>query len=210
MQQKGAQVVSLAYKVAAQQRGSGMKAVFLHGLIMAASASLAGCALNSTAGPVAGIDVARFHLNQPVSKSQIAVEPAEAADRNNPDFLAFQAAVSRQLVRHGWTVVPTTAQSEQIALIDVEQGSRSALAQRSTIGGGARIGAGTGAADFITTLLEVSIRRRSDATVFWEGRADMEARAGSPGADRTAAVERLAEALFRDFPGESGRTIRLP
>jgi hypothetical protein len=188
-----------------------MKAVFLHCATLAAAASLAGCAvLPRLAGPAPGVDVARFHLGQPISKSQIAIEPAEAADRNNPEFLAYQTAVARQLVRHGWTVVPTTAQSEQIALIDVEQGSRAALAQRSTIGGGARIGAGSGAADLITTLLEVSIRRRSDATVFWEGRADMEARGGSPGANRAAAVERLAEALFRDFPGESGRTIRLP
>lgn len=43
-----------------------------------------------------------------------------------------------------------------------------------------------------------------------EGRADIETPAGTRGANRTAAVERLAEALFRDFPGESGRTIRLP
>ncbi|HEX8214694.1 MAG TPA: DUF4136 domain-containing protein [Allosphingosinicella sp.] len=188
-----------------------MKAVFLHGVMLAAAASMAGCAaLPFVRGPAAGVDVARFHLNQPVAKARIAVEPAEAADRNDPEFLGYQAAVARQLVRHGWTVVPTTAQSEQIALIDVEQGGRAALAQRSTIGGGARIGAGSGSPDLVTTLLEVSIRRRSDATVFWEGRADIEGHAGSAGANRTAAVERLAEALFRDFPGESGRTIRLP
>jgi hypothetical protein len=188
-----------------------MKSVFPHGLILAAAASLASCAaLPREANPAAGVEITRFHLNQPVAKASIAIEPAQAADRNHPEFLAYQAAVARQLARHGWTVVPTTGQSEQIALIDVEQGSRAALAQRSTIGGGARIGAGSGSADLVTTLLEVSIRRRSDATVFWEGRADMEARAGSAGASRTAAVERLAEALFRDFPGESGRTIRLP
>mgnify|MGYP000169688876 CR=1 FL=1 len=43
-------------------------------------------------------------------------------------------------------------------------------------------------ADLITTLLEVSIRRRSDATVFWEGRADIETPPGSRGASRAAAV----------------------
>lgn len=189
-----------------------MKAVFLRGAMLAAALALAGCAalpfgLGASTAPV---EVTRFHLNQPVAKARIAVEPTQAADRNNPEFLAYQASVARQLARHGWTVVPTAAQSEQIALIDVEQGSRAALAQRSTIGGGARLGAGSGSADLITTLLEVSIRRRSDATVFWEGRADIETPPGSRGASRAAAVERLAEALFRDFPGESGRTIRLP
>ena len=189
-----------------------MKAVFLRGLILAAAASLTGCASLplGLGGGATPIDVTRFHLNQPVAKARIAVEPMEAADRNNPEFLAYQAAVARQLARQGWTVVPSREQSEQLALIDVEQGSRAALTQRATIGGGARLGAGTGASDLITTLLEVSIRRRSDATVFWEGRADLETPAGTRGANRAAAVERLAEALFRDFPGESGRTIRLP
>jgi hypothetical protein len=37
----------------------------------------------------------------------------------------------------------------------------------------------------------------------------MEARGGSPGASRAGAADRLAAALFRDFPGESGRTIRV-
>jgi len=59
------------------------------------------------------------------------------------------------------------------------------------------------------TLLEVAIRRRSDGTVFWEGRAVAEAPTGSAEAAPAAAVERLATALFRDFPGESGRTIRI-
>jgi hypothetical protein len=188
-----------------------MKAVFLNGLILATAACLPGCAaLAPRGGPAAGLEVARFHLNQPIARGRIAVEPAEPADRNSPEFLGYQTAVARQLAGHGWTVVPSTAQSEQIALIDVEQGSRTALAQRSTVGGGARIGAGSGGAHLVTTLLEVSIRRRSDATVFWEGRADMETRVGSSGANRAVAVERLAEALFGDFPGESGRTIRLP
>ena len=190
-----------------------MKAVFLRTCILGLAATLASCATvprTAVSGAAPGVDVARFHLSQPFAKGIIAVEAVDAADRNSPEFPAFRAAVERQLARLGWTIAPAGAQSEQIAMIDVEQGSRAALAQRSTIGGGARIAAGSGASDFVTTLLEVSIRRRSDATVFWEGRADMEARAGSAGANRAAAVDRLAQALFRDFPGESGRTIRLP
>jgi hypothetical protein len=104
------------------------------------------------------------------------------------------------------------ARSEQIALIDVEQGSREAIGALTA----ARVGRGiaapvpTGNAAGITaTLLEVGIRRRSDGTVFWEGRAVTEARSGAPEAHSTAAVARLASALFRDFPGESGRTIRV-
>ena len=59
----------------------------------------------------------------------------------------------------------------------------------------------------VGSQLSVRIQRRSDATVAWEGRAQTEARANTPLASRAAAADRLAAALFRDFPGESGRTI---
>jgi hypothetical protein len=191
-----------------------MKTAFLRSTPLLLAASLAACASGGGRRPPAtgGIEVARFHLGDPVARAQIAVEPFDKADGNRPEYPAYAAAVGRQLTRLGWTVVPTTAGSEQVALIDLEQGSREAVAALSA----ARIGRGVSgtapagtSANVTATLLEVAIRRRSDGTVFGEGRAVGEARTGSPEAARTAAVERLAEALFRDFPGESGRTIRL-
>ncbi|MBA3675832.1 MAG: DUF4136 domain-containing protein [Sphingosinicella sp.] len=201
-----------------------MKAVFLRGCAIALAASLAACTtpLGTRASPV---DVTRFHLGQPVARATIAIEPVDAADRNSLEYNAYRNAVGRQLGRLGWTVVANAASSEQIALIDVEQGTRAALAQRSPVsigvggstgGWGSGVGAGINfglgggkSRDLVSTLLEVSIRRRSDSTVFWEGRAETEARVGSADADRSLVVEKLSEALFRDFPGESGRTIRL-
>jgi hypothetical protein len=192
-----------------------MKSAFLHSLPLLMAASLAGCATGGgDRRGSGGVEVARFHLGmaEPMVRPNIAVEAFDRADANRPEFPAYAAAVAKQLTRLGWTVVPTTTQSEQIAMIDLEQGSREAIAALTA----ARIGRGVAAtvpagssADRTATLLEVAIRRRSDATVFWEGRAVMEARTGSPEAARTAAVERLAEALFRDFPGESGRVIRV-
>jgi hypothetical protein len=191
-----------------------MKTAFARSVPLLLAASLAACASGGGGKRPAGggLEVARFHLGDPVARAQIAVEPFDKADANRPEFPAYAAAVGRQLSRLGWTVVPTTTGSEQIALIDLEQGSREAIAALSA----ARIGRGVSStlpagtsADVTASLLEVAIRRRSDGTVFWEGRAVGEARTGSPDAARTAVVERLAEALFRDFPGESGRTIRL-
>ncbi len=191
-----------------------MKTAFLRSVPLLLAASLAACASGGGGKRPAGggLEVARFHLGEPVARAQIAIEPFDKADANRPEFPAYAAAVGRQLSRLGWTVVPTTTGSEQIALIDLEQGSREAIAALSA----ARIGRGVSAtlpagtsADVTASLLEVAIRRRSDGTVFWEGRAVGEARTGSPQAARTAVVERLAEALFRDFPGELGRTIRL-
>jgi hypothetical protein len=191
-----------------------MKTAFLRSAPLLLAAALAACAGGGgkerpTAG---GADVARFHLGEPVARAQIAIEPFDRADGNRPEFPAYAAAVGRQLSRLGWTVVPTTTGSEQIALIDLEQGSREAIAALSAarIGRGVSGAAPTGTSANVTaSLLEVAIRRRSDGTVFWEGRAVGEAPTGSAEATRTAAVERLAAALFRDFPGESGRTIRV-
>ncbi|MGZ8297703.1 MAG: DUF4136 domain-containing protein [Allosphingosinicella sp.] len=191
-----------------------MKTAFLRSAPLLLAAALTACAGGGgKERPAAGgVDVARFHLGEPVARAQIAIEPFDKADGNRPEFPAYAAAVGRQLSRLGWTVVPSTARSEQVALIDLEQGSREAIAALSA----ARIGRGVSAtvpagtsADVTATLLEVAIRRRSDGTVFWEGRAVDEAATGAAGAARTAAVERLAGALFRDFPGESGRTIRV-
>ena len=189
-----------------------MKSAFLRGGVILLALAAAACSTSRGRGSGGGVEVARFHLGEPVARSQIAVEAFDKADANRPEFPAYAAAVGRQLTRLGWTVVNTTGQSEQIALIDLEQGSREAIAALTA----ARIGRGVAAtapegeaANVTATLLEVAIRRRSDATVFWEGRAVAEAPSDSPEAARTAAVEKLAEALFRDFPGESGRPIRV-
>ncbi|HEY0132348.1 MAG TPA: DUF4136 domain-containing protein [Allosphingosinicella sp.] len=190
-----------------------MKAVFLRAGALLLAASLAGCATNQ-GGPGAhsGTEVTRFHLGNPIARGQIAIEAYEPRDSATPEFRVFADIVARELTRLGWTVVPTTTQSEQVALIDLEQGSREAVAALSAarIGRGVAGTAPAGASANVTaSLLEVAIRRRSDGTVFWEGRAVGEAPTGSAEATRTAAVERLAAALFRDFPGESGRTIRV-
>jgi hypothetical protein len=154
-------------------------------------------------------EVTRFHLGQPVARGQIAVEAFDPADANMPEFASYAAAVQQQLTRLGWTVVNTRGQTEQVALVDVEQGNRAALQGRGMrVGAGAAAAGSAGASDMVATMLEVRIKRRSDGTVFWEGRAMSDASAATASAGRTAAVEKLASALFRDFPGESGRTIR--
>lgn len=203
-----------------------MKAVFLRFGAAAAALSLSACATTEREAPS---QVTRFHLGQPVARAQIAIEAVDPADQNSLEFRTYADAVARQLTRLGWTVVGS-AQSEQIALINVEQGSREALAQRSPVsigvggstgnwgwGGGSGVGVGVGipvggsrSREIVGTQLEVRIKRRSNGEIFWEGRAMTEARADDPLAQRTMAVEKLADALFRDFPGESGRTISVP
>ena len=182
-----------------------MKAVFLSASALLLAASLAGCSTTGGGEEArGGTEVTRVHLGQPVARGRIAVEAFDAADSNMPEFGSYAAAVGTQLSRLGWTVVTAAGQGEQVALVDVEQGSRGALQGRGMrTGTGAAPAVAGRASDAQAVMLEVSIKRRSDGSVIWEGRALGDA----AGSDRTAAVRRLSEALFRDFPGESGRTI---
>lgn len=173
--------------------------------------------------------VTRFHLGQPIARTVIAVEPSDPSDASSLEFDAIADAVGRELTRLGWTVQKGNARSEQVAIVTVNQESRIAprrsgfsigigggtgsYGRRSGVGvgvgGGVNVPVGRGTDQLVATQLAVRIQRRSDATVAWEGRADYEARAGTPDSARAAAANRLAAALFRDFPGESGRTIRV-
>lgn len=182
-----------------------MKAIFYCACAILAATSVAGCSTGRSGGRAeAGAMLYRSHLGQPIARAQIAVEPFEPADANNPEFRSYAGSVAQELRRLGWTVVNTVGQSEQVALIDVSQGSTS----RMGIGAAASVPGQTAAAGDLTTRLEVRIKRRSDGTLFWEGQAVDDARGGLSAAQRAEAVQRLAAALFRDFPGESGRTIR--
>ena len=69
---------------------------------------------------------------------------------------------------------------------------------------------GSSSAALLQSSLAVRIVRRSDQMVIWEGTAVQSAKAGSPSAQPGIAASKLAEALFKDFPGVSGETIRVP
>ncbi|WP_295496907.1 hypothetical protein [Sphingorhabdus sp. EL138] len=69
---------------------------------------------------------------------------------------------------------------------------------------------GSSSAALLQSSLAVRIVRRIDQMVIWEGTAVQSAKAGSPAAQPGIAASKLAEALFKDFPGVSGETIRVP
>lgn len=183
--------------------------------------ALAGCSTTGTQ-----VSTTRFHLGQPIARGQIAVEPLDPALRNSPEFQTYAGIIGAQLARLGFTESPGLANSEQVAAVAVEFGARAGPSRGGlTLGlglGGGSFGrrsasfGGVGAAvpvsggrgrEIASTRLIVQIKRRSDATTVWEGRAETEARAGTPAAQPADAVQRLASALFADFPGVSGRTV---
>lgn len=182
--------------------------------------TLAGCATQPAT------QVTRFSLGQPIARGQITVEPLVPAMRGTPEFETYAGIVARQLTQNGFNAVPNLATSEQVAAIAVEYGTRSgpprggltiglgvgggSYGYRGGVGGGAGVSvpvSGGRSRELTATRLIVQIKRRSDGTTVWEGRAETVAAAGSPAAQPADAVERLATALFAGFPGISGRTI---
>jgi hypothetical protein len=198
--------------------------------LFALSLALAGC---TTAAPV---EVTRFHLAGPIAPGSFTVEsgtPAGAAGLA-PDSLetqGYNGIVSQQLTRLGFTPAPSLAQSDLVATVTVDRGTRQDLNARQSgfsfgLGGfgggggfrhgGTAVGGGIGATVpvggnrphyIIGTRLMVQLKRRSEGTVIWEGRAQIEAKGSDPASQPNAAVAKLATAMFTGFPGESGRTI---
>ena len=161
-------------------------------LLIAASVLAASCATDQGANVQQGASVTRFHLGQQVARGEIRVEPTDRASANSLEFAQMAASVERELTRLGWTVARGNERSEQVAVIRVAQSGRarrggSGLSVgvgfgggRGGVGGGVSAGVPIGGAgSIVVTEFGVRIQRRSDATVAWEGRAELEARAGS-------------------------------
>lgn len=179
---------------------------------------LAGCAAQTPP-----VELTRFHLGQPVARGDIAIEPRNPNDAKSLEFESISASIARELKARGFSIAANLPRSEQVAVVEIVQETRQTGPERSTFSiglGGGTYGGGVGVGGGLSlpvgkkitpratrTSLFVQIKRRSEGTVIWEGRARIEARDGTPYASTAAAVDRLAIALFKDFPGESGRPI---
>jgi len=195
-------------------------------LVSEAFACLSACVV-----PTGPVEVTRFNRvaegaeygNGSFTVKQAGVE-AGAEDLAASPYLA---AVAREMQRLGYT--DNGPQPDVVAEIVI--GVRD-LGKRQSRGpvnvgvggstGGYRSGVGVGVGLDLTSLLnrpqtriltELSVRivkPSEENKVIWEGRATQEASASSPAAQPGIAAAKLAEALFQDFPGESGETISVP
>jgi hypothetical protein len=193
-------------------------------LIGLAATSLAGCAASTVSGPV---EVTRFHLGAPLERGTIAVEPLPGGGPASLEFSTYSGAVQSELVQAGYNPAAAGASGQYLAVVGFTRTTLEGAPRPApfTVGlGGGSYGGGRGGGVglgggisfpigksksryVVATELSVQIRRRSDGTVIWEGRAQTQADDRAPEAQATAAAGKLAHALFLGFPGESGRSI---
>ncbi len=186
-----------------------------------AAATLAGCV-----APVGPVEVTRFHVPEisRLGRGAVAIEPAPGMDGTSLEFRSYAAAVDRQLVLLGYTSAAPGSGSDQVAQLRLERQTWQPGRQRGPIsvgvGGstgnyGSGVGLGVGVdlsgppPEQTETLLAVTIKDRTSGAPLWEGRARFTVRASSPLASTQLGAAKLAEALFKGFPGTSGETIQV-
>lgn len=181
--------------------------------------------LSACVAPVGPVEVTRFHAPDitPLGKGTIGIEAGPGMEAGSLELQAYQAVVGQQLQRLGYTTAASGA-GDQVALVRVTRnryrpertrGPVSVGVGGSTGSYGSGVGLGIGIdlsgppPEQVETQLSVTIRDRKSGTALWEGRANFTVSAKSPMAETSLGAAKVAEALFRGFPGNSGETIQV-
>lgn len=187
---------------------------------------MAALTLAACATPIGPVEVTRFHKSEAVpqlAQGTIAVEAAPGMDGDSLELASYKSAVSRELTRIGYQPV-AAGSGNQVALVRVERiafqpqregGPVSVGVGGSTGSWGSGVGLGIGLdlsgrpPEEVTTRLGVMIKDRASDETIWEGRAEFTVRADAPLATTQLGAAKMAEAMFRDFPGRNGETIQV-
>ncbi|MFC0687212.1 DUF4136 domain-containing protein [Novosphingobium clariflavum] len=187
---------------------------------------LALTALGGCVAPVGPVEVTRFSLPDGPALGQgvIRIEAGPGQDESSLEFRAYAAAVGQELARIGYRQPLPGEQvaNAQVAVVTIERRTLKPASQRGPVsvgvGGnagnyGSGVGLGIGIdlsgkpADQVDTRMQVMIRDRTGGRTLWEGRASFTVSAKSPMAQTSLGSAKMAEALFKGFPGKSGETI---
>ncbi|UNU44367.1 DUF4136 domain-containing protein [Sphingopyxis sp. YF1] len=208
-----------------------MKLHFPAALLCAAALALGGCA---TAVPP--VEVTRFHGNAVAGwapGTRYAVDTAPLGDaaamvgaaQPSLEWNSYRTAVERQLQLQGLVAAENGASAPLRVRIGFDRSERvggggnspvsvgvggSTGGWRSGVGLGVGFSFGGGPRKVQDLQLSVRIDDAASGNALWEGRAIAAVPAKAPAAQPSLAAAKLAEALFKDFPGESGRTISVP
>lgn len=190
----------------------------------AALASLAACATPVVTGPV---EVTRFvesTASARLGQGTIFVETAPGVEGDSLALAPYKEAIARELESLGYRE-GSRAAATQVAQVWVERyrsvggerrgpvsvgvgGSTGSYGSGVGLGLGINLGGG-GPREMIDTEVRVMIRDKSTNATYWEGRAQFSVSGNSPYADTSANAAAVADALFRNFPGNDGETIEV-
>jgi hypothetical protein len=174
------------------------------------------------------VDVASFVAQgdaaAALGSGTIAVELEPQTTPMDVPGAAYEAAVIDQMVHAGYdTSGPPGAESQVVELRLTRHELAPAELKHKPVSGEMAVGVsnrGTSTAlglnlDFskprkalLSTRLEARIRDKASGTVLWEGRATIATRDGDDKWSDQAIATRLAEALFRRFPGSTELSYR--
>ena len=188
-------------------------------LLAASLLSLGACTVPT--GPVEVTVFNRVAEGQAYRSGSFSVVPAPGIGTGLM-LSPYLAAVSREMSRVGYSgaagnsdviaevrVVTSETSGENRSPVSVGVGG-STGGYGSGVGLGVGINLGGGGGARVETVLSLRMLRARDNLVIWEGRAVQVAGKKSPAAQPGIAASKLAEALFKDFPGQSGQTITVP
>lgn len=195
--------------------------------LAAMTLALSACATTgSNLGPT---EVSRYNLGTPIAAGTVTIEPAPGGSATGLDYGLYADAVAAEMARIGFAPTPAGTTSQYIATVSFRRDGRGTVQTPPRfsiglgggsfgggrgggvgLGGGVSTGIGGSTREVYVSELFVQLRRRSDGTVIWEGRAQRPGMSGRPDTQPNATAARLANALFRGFPGESGITTTVP
>ena len=188
-------------------------------------AGLSACASIPAPSPV---EVTRFHDPAAIAAAQtgtvfVASAPG-SEDSDSLELAPYKAAVAKELTRLGFTeasadgatyVAQVSADSFRIASGGGRRGPVSVGGGASTgsygsgVGLGIGINLGGGSRERIGNELRVMIRNAGTDQTIWEGRAEFTASPKSEYASPASSAAVLAQALFSEYPGNNGETVKV-
>lgn len=191
--------------------------------ILPLAAAFVSLGLTGCVAPVGPVEVTRFHVpdTSRLGRGAIAVEPAPGMVAESLEWRTYAAAVGRQLALVGYSERTT---GDQVALVRLQRRVIQPERRRSPVsvgvGGstgsyGSGVGMGVGIdlsgppPEVVETELAVTIKERASGQALWEGRSSFTVTAKSPLANSQLGAAKMAEALFKGFPGTSGETIQV-
>lgn len=154
--------------------------------------------------------VAQSPAAQALGRGSVTIQIAE-------ENAAYEAAVIDQLVKAGYDTLPAAEGAGQIAELRIvrnelvpAEGKRKPVSGEmdlgisnygTSVGMGIHIDLTKPKKALVSTRLETRIRDKATGDVLWEGRADIATREGDGDWSEQDIAAKLAQSLFRKFPG---------